>query len=444
MSSSGPVILSVKNVSKCYEMYSRPVHRLWQTLLGGRKTFFKEFWALKDVSFDVRRGECVGIIGRNGAGKSTLLQIVTGILKPTEGSYERRGRVAALLELGSGFNPEFTGRENVILNASILGLSPEETKARYQDIVEFADIGEFIDRPVKTYSSGMLVRLAFSVSVFVDPDLLIVDEALAVGDAAFQMKCMAHMQDLVKRGTTILLVSHSIQTVRTFCQRAVWLDKGRVRMSGDAPEVTARYMEWLFAAEPKPAAKNAKALAAAPPPAAKTGASAPAKPDAPPDAPVAIDIDARSGLRRWGSGEIRLRKFALYTETQRKSFVFQHQDRLSIEFEVEVETLPQGVPEYSVGFSLRDKRGVDIIAFSLEEENADFRIERAGQRNRVRFSFSNILVPGEYMLIGAVQHNDLNGRRQYFDYIENLQLFEVVSRKRHMALVETATTIEKF
>ncbi len=435
MSSSDAVVLSVRNVSKCYEMYDKPVHRLWQTLLGGRKTFSREFWALRDVSFDVRRGECVGIIGRNGAGKSTLLQIVTGILKPTTGSYERHGRVAALLELGSGFNPEFTGRENVILNASILGLTPEETHARYRDIVEFADIGEFIDRPVKTYSSGMMVRLAFAVSVFVEPDLLIVDEALAVGDAAFQMKCMAHMQDLVKRGTTILLVSHSIQTVRTFCQRTIWLDKGRVRMSGDTPEVTARYMEWLFAAPSKTAAKTA-APADAP-------RSAAAAANASPETAASIAIDSLPGLRRWGSGEIRLRSFSFCSDNQKTSFVFRHQDRLVIEFETEVASVPQGVPEFSVGFSLRDKRGVDIIAFSLEEENADFRVERVGQRNRVRFSFCNILVPGEYMLIGAVQHNDLNGKRQYFDYIENLQLFEVISHKRHMALVETPTTIEK-
>ena len=435
MSSNDAVVLSVRNVSKCYEMYDKPVHRLWQTLLGGRKTFYREFWALRDVSFDVRRGECVGIIGRNGAGKSTLLQIITGILKPTTGSYERHGRVAALLELGSGFNPEFTGRENVILNASILGLTPEETRARYRDIVEFADIGEFIDRPVKTYSSGMMVRLAFAVSVFVEPDLLIVDEALAVGDAAFQMKCMAHMQDLVKRGTTILLVSHSIQTVRTFCQRTIWLDKGRVRMSGDTPEVTARYMEWLFAAPSKPAA-----TAAAP---ADTQKSAAAPVNTSPETAASIAIDSLPGLRRWGSGEIRIRSFSFYSDSQKTSFVFHHQDRLVIEFETEVASVPQGVPEFSIGFSLRDKRGVDIIAFSLEEENADFRVERVGQRNRVRFSFCNILVPGEYMLIGAVQHNDLNGKRQYFDYIENLQLFEVISHKRHMALVETPTTIEK-
>ena len=170
MSSDDDIVLSVKNVSKCFEMYEKPVHRLYQTLCAGKKKFYKEFWALKDISFDVHRGECVGIIGRNGAGKSTLLQIITGTLAPTGGSVSLKGRVAALLELGSGFNPEFTGRENVYLNGSILGLTHEEIDARYQDIIAFADIGDFISQPVKTYSSGMMVRLAFAVNAFVDPD----------------------------------------------------------------------------------------------------------------------------------------------------------------------------------------------------------------------------------------------------------------------------------
>ena len=180
MQGNSDIVLSVKNVSKCFEMYEKPVHRLYQTLCAGKKKFYKEFWALRDISFDVHRGECVGIIGRNGAGKSTLLQIITGTLAPTGGSVSLKGRVAALLELGSGFNPEFTGRENVYLNGSILGLTHEEIDARYQDIIAFADIGDFISQPVKTYSSGMMVRLAFAVNAFVDPDVLIVDEALAV------------------------------------------------------------------------------------------------------------------------------------------------------------------------------------------------------------------------------------------------------------------------
>ena len=246
---SSEIALSVKNVSKCFEMYEKPVHRLYQTLFAGKKKFYKEFWALKDINFEIRRGECVGIIGRNGAGKSTLLQIVTGTLAPTTGEVKANGRVAALLELGSGFNPEFTGRENVYLNGSILGLSHEEIEANYQKILDFADIGEFIDQPVKTYSSGMMVRLAFAVQVMVDPDILIVDEALAVGDAAFQRKCFARMDELVARGVTVILVTHDTETVKRRCSRAIFLRGGSVAFDGSALDGVTEYMHFLFPSE---------------------------------------------------------------------------------------------------------------------------------------------------------------------------------------------------
>ena len=249
MSSENDVVLSVENVSKCFEMYEKPVHRLYQTLCAGKRRFYREFWALRDISFEVRKGECVGIIGRNGAGKSTLLQIITGTLAPTTGEVKLKGRVAALLELGSGFNPEFTGRENVYLNGSILGLSREEIDARYDEILAFADIGDFIDQPVKTYSSGMMVRLAFAVQVMVDPDVLIVDEALAVGDAAFQRKCFARMDALQERGTTILLVTHDTETVKQRCNRAIFLKGGGIAFDGDAEEGVVEYMHFLFPQE---------------------------------------------------------------------------------------------------------------------------------------------------------------------------------------------------
>lgn len=246
---SNELAISVRGISKCFEMYEKPVHRLYQTLCAGKCRFYKEFWALRDITFNVRRGECVGIIGKNGAGKSTLLQIITGTLSATTGEVSVNGRVAALLELGSGFNPEFTGRENVYLNASILGLSHEETDARFQSILDFADIGEFIDQPVKTYSSGMMVRLAFAVQILVDPDILIVDEALAVGDAAFQRKCYARMDALREKGVTILLVTHDTETVKRRCDRAIFLKDRRVAFDGPAEDGIVEYMRYLFPAE---------------------------------------------------------------------------------------------------------------------------------------------------------------------------------------------------
>ena len=239
--SSDEVVLRVRHVSKRFEIYDKPRHRLQQMLFGRWKTYYREFWALRDIDFEVRKGECVGIIGRNGAGKSTLLQIVTGTLQPTEGSVETRGRIAALLELGSGFNPEFTGRENVYMNAAILGLSKAETDAKYDDIAAFADIGDFIDQPVKTYSSGMMVRLAFAVNAFVDPDILIVDEALAVGDALFQKRCFNRINDLISNGTTLLFVTHDMEIMRTLTRRAILLKNGEQYRTGPSNEILLEY-----------------------------------------------------------------------------------------------------------------------------------------------------------------------------------------------------------
>ena len=246
MKDDNDIVLSVRNVSKCFEMYEKPVHRLYQTLCAGKKKFYKEFWALRDISFDVHRGECVGIIGRNGAGKSTLLQVITGTLAPTSGTVSVKGRVAALLELGSGFNPEFTGRENVYMNAAILGLSREEIDERYDDILAFADIGEFIGQPVKTYSSGMMVRLAFAVVAHVDADVLIVDEALSVGDAFFQQKCMRFMRKFMEEHT-VLFVSHDTAAVTSFCQRGILLSNGNIEMDSDPKAVTYQYLKKLYA-----------------------------------------------------------------------------------------------------------------------------------------------------------------------------------------------------
>ena len=221
--------IEVSGLSKFYPIFERPSHRLLQMLWRGRRRYYREFHALDDVSFSVRRGATLGIVGRNGAGKSTLLQLICGTLTPSAGRVRVNGRVAALLELGAGFNPEFTGRENVVINAAILGLTPAEVDARLDAIFAFADIGEFVDQPVKTYSSGMYVRLAFSVAIHVSPDILVVDEALSVGDAFFQAKCMARIRRMLDDGVTLLFISHDIAAVKAICSEVLWLDHGRVR-----------------------------------------------------------------------------------------------------------------------------------------------------------------------------------------------------------------------
>ncbi len=248
---SSDIAIRVKNITKAYQIYDKPQDRLKQSLWRGRKQFYREFKALDNVSFEVKKGETVGIIGRNGSGKSTLLQIICGTLSPTSGDVEANGRIAALLELGSGFNPEFTGRENVYMNAAILGLSRAETGARFDDIAAFADIGDFIEQPVKKYSSGMLMRLAFSVAINVAPQILIVDEALSVGDELFQRKCFSRIEAIKNNGATILFVSHSGGAIVELCDHAVLLDSGEKLAMGGPKHIIGKYQKLIYAPEDK-------------------------------------------------------------------------------------------------------------------------------------------------------------------------------------------------
>jgi lipopolysaccharide transport system ATP-binding protein len=251
---SSDIAIKVEHLSKCFQIYDKPRDRLLQMLARNRKQYFREFWALRDVSFEIKRGETVGIVGRNGSGKSTLLQIICGTLNPTSGSVQTFGRIAALLELGSGFNPEFTGRENVYMNAAVLGLNEAEIDARFDDIVAFADIGDFIEQPVKTYSSGMMVRLAFAVAINVDPEILIVDEALSVGDELFQRKCFSRIEAIRAKGATILFVSHAGSTVVELCDHAILMDAGEKLAVGAPKQIVGRYQKLLYAPADKQAA----------------------------------------------------------------------------------------------------------------------------------------------------------------------------------------------
>jgi len=239
-------ILEVHNVSKAYRLFDKPSDRFKQILFGAIRPYFHEHVALQDISFSLGRGETLGIMGRNGAGKSTLLQIITGTLQPSGGSMIVRGRVAALLELGTGINPLLTGRENIGLLAAILGLSPAEIADKTPHIVAFADLGEYIDQPVKTYSSGMYVRIAFAIATCVDPDLLIIDEALSVGDISFRNKCMARINELRAKGVSILFVSHDLSTLQMICNRAIWIEKGLVEAIGDPIAITHQFHNFMM------------------------------------------------------------------------------------------------------------------------------------------------------------------------------------------------------
>jgi lipopolysaccharide transport system ATP-binding protein len=364
--------ISVSDLSKVYQIYDLPQHRLWQSLWRGRRLFYREFRALSHVSFDVRRGEVVGIIGRNGSGKSTLLQLICGTLSPSSGTVVTKGRVAALLELGAGFNLEFTGRENVYLNGAIMGLTKAEVDARYARIVEFADIGDFLDQPLKTYSTGMVVRLAFAVIAHVDAEVLVIDEALAVGDAFFVQKCMRFLRDFIKRGT-ILFVSHDTGAIVNLCHRALWLHKGEVMLDAAPKTVVESYLQHL--------AEEAYGIA--------------------PRRPAAEARDAGQAPRSFGKAGARITSVDLLDSAGSALHAVSGGETVTIRIRGDaVESLNSPI----VGFSVKDRLGQVLFADNTVARHAvhPFTVT-AGQRLEVRFTFvMPILAPGEYTVGVAI------------------------------------------
>lgn len=338
--------ISIDNISKQYFLYRKPHHRVVEIFHPLNKKYHTSFTALSDISFQVGRGESVGIIGRNGSGKSTLLQLVCGNLQATSGTIGVSGRISALLELGAGFNPEFTGRENVYLNTAILGFSREETEARFGQIVDFADIGDFIDRPVKTYSSGMYVRLAFATAISVDPEILVIDEALAVGDIFFQQKCFEHMKQ-VMQNCTILLVSHDMHSISNLCDRVIVLEKGHIAYQGDPAEGVSKYTKLIHSnlvKQPKRIAQQAL-----------------------PEAMEAAALAAEDDFAGWqsvdedeigGAGEIKIVRFSITKKDREPLLTVKKGDQVSVRL------LVQSVDKKSdviFGYTVKDRVGNAIF-----------------------------------------------------------------------------------
>ena len=419
---SSDMSIQVEGLSKCYHIYDRPRDRLLQMLQRGKKKYFREFWALHDVSFSVKRGETVGIIGRNGSGKSTLLQMICGTVAPTTGSVRTHGRVAALLELGAGFNVEFTGRENVMLNAAILGFSAQEMHERMADVLAFSELGDFLDQPVKTYSSGMYARLAFSIAIHVDPDILIVDEALSVGDARFVAKCMRRIKEIKEQGTTILFVSHDVGSIRTLCERVVWLDKGRLVEQGDVFPVTGRYMEFMFQDEKTEEEILHAEIASQQVPDAPQSATISA---AASDIPAEVLLDTRP-VTHWGSHKGSIVSAAvLDAEGARKNV---HYWNTPIEVRIEL-CIPAEVSRQhlSVAFSIKDLQGSDLIV-STTHDFSELPLPEA-ERFTISFQLTNYLLTGKYLLVAALenrQHSDIH----YYEYVEGAHYFSSLSDAR--------------
>ena len=396
--------LSVEAVSKQYRIYARPGDRLTETLTRGRLKRHREFWALRDISFEVESGTTTGVIGPNGCGKSTLLQIIAGTLEPTTGSVRREGRVAALLELGAGFDPEFTGAENVYMNAALMGLSRRETERLFPDIERFAEIGQFMQQPVKTYSSGMFVRLAFAVASNVEPDILIIDEALAVGDAVFQHRCLRRIKEIQERGSTVLFVSHDAAAVRALCSRAILLGAGRLLEDGPPSEVLNHYqkivMEREQAYEEEESAKSEEDGEAEP-----------------------VEGETLTPLRydyRHGDGTAEIVGAELLDATRRQAGVVESGVPLTLRVRVRFN---RDADDAVVGFLINDSRGVHAYGTNTKEQQIDLGHLRRGEVIEVSFAFDCWLGLDQFSVSLAVHSRE----GVSYDWLDGALFFRVTS-----------------
>ncbi|MBD2199017.1 MULTISPECIES: ABC transporter ATP-binding protein [Calothrix] len=406
------IAISLKNVSKCYKRYAHPVDRLKELLLPG-KTYAQEFWALTGISFEVIKGETMGIIGRNGAGKSTLLQLICKTLTPTSGELQVNGRVAALLELGAGFNPEFTGRENVYMNGAIMGLSKQEVDERFEQIAAFADIGDFIEQPVKTYSSGMYVRLAFASAIHIDPDILIVDEALAVGDMFFQAKCMARMRKMMEAGVTVLFVSHDIGAVKSMCRSCIYLEEGTIFHIGNSESVVNQYLkktreqlESLIQPDILITAKNTQ----------QENLEEPIS-----EASAEIDFWQLPNTG-YGSKKSILEKYRVLDSDGNKSDSFDWSEKITIQI---LAKFFVSAKNYSIGFLIRDIYGLDLFGTNLRYEAANLPELQINQRLLATFTFDLMLQPGTYTLTLGVSVINEDNVEDICDWQDNIYVFKI-------------------
>lgn len=374
---SSEFVIEVQGVAKVYPLYERPQHRMFELLLGKREgRWRREHRALHPMDLSVRAGECVGIVGSNGSGKSTLLQILCGTLAPSEGRVTVRGRVAALLELGAGFNPEFSGLENVHLNAAVLGLSRDDVAQRLDRILAFADIGAFIDQPVRTYSSGMFVRLAFAVAIHVDPDVLIVDEALSVGDEAFQRKCFSRIEEMRRRGCTILFVSHSSQSVVQLCDRALWLEAGVLRMDGLPRDVVSAYHRATLSGT----ADDVASPTSMPPE---------------PDGISGEDLVFSQALVAYERAGGELSAPRLSTADGRPADALVRGQRYRFSYTLRVD---RDAPGARAGMMVRNRAGIELAGATVDLPALLGREVRAGDALRIDYDFDCLMYPGTYFL----------------------------------------------
>ncbi len=432
------IAISLKNVSKCYKRYARPVDRLKEILFPS-KSRADTFWALRDINLEIPKGQTVGIVGRNGSGKSTMLQIIAGTLTPTTGEVIVRGRVSALLELGSGFNPEFTGRQNVFFNGRLLGLSQKEIENKFDDIAAFADIGDFIEQPVKTYSSGMFVRLAFAVAVNVDPEVLIVDEALAVGDVVFQHRCMRRMRALMDSGVTTLFVSHDSGAIKTLCNSAVMIHDGQIYTTGLPNDVIIQYLKLVTDLELGLSQVELESQLKEQTVGEDVSENIAAKPAT---SEKLSTKESSTNLKRRGSGKAQIEEIKLLNnlgEDVGVNPVFGFNEEVTLVVNLKAyESLQSCI----LGFYVCDKNGNEVIGSNTFEENVRIENLVAGETLEVLFTFNLPLRANSYSLTVAGSENY---EALTFDWIDNAMVFQVLppeTGKRVHALVDLPMVVK--
>lgn len=430
------IAIKVDGIQKCYQIYQSPQDRFKQMIFRGRKKFYQDFWALQDVSFEIKKGQTVGIVGRNGSGKSTLLQIICGTLNQTNGSIQANGKIAALLELGSGFNPEFTGRENVYMSASIYGLSQEDIDQKYQAIVDFADIGEHIDQPVKTYSSGMYVRLAFAVIAHVDADILVIDEALAVGDAVFTQKCMRFIRKFKENGT-LLFVSHDMSSVINLCENAIWLHQGQIQTIGSAKNVAEEYLEYTLQEVYSDEAKLEKVKSKSEVTAIQNQQSRAKVPE-----DITVDYESRyqiidnlSEANGWKTGAGEIVSIELNNLSSPNSPAFEGGELVQIKIKAQIN---QDFDSPILGFILRDRLGQDLFGentLPYTDRLIEKPVFNAGEFVEAIYEFKLPMLPnGQYILMASLADGDLYNNIQHH-WLHDALLLNVNSSKVRWGLV---------
>lgn len=416
--------ISVQNVTKLYKLYDKPSDRLKESLGFTKKKKYKEHYALRDLFFDIKKGECVGIIGTNGAGKSTILKVITGVLSPTSGNVDINGRISALLELGAGFNMEYTGIENIYLNGTMIGFTREEIESKMDDILEFADIGEFVHQPVKTYSSGMFVRLAFAVAINIDPEILIVDEALSVGDVFFQAKCYKRFEDFKKMGKTILFVSHDMGCINKYCDRAILLNKGVKYMDGVPKEVIDAYKKLIVKTDSPVITSNESST-------------------------LSVDniengmlwrdaLNTNENVQEYGNGYAHIADFAIIDENNNITNTIS----AGTEYIIRVKTkFMQKVNMPIVAVTIRDLKGNEITGTNTMYEGHDITDKSEGETVIVSFKQKMNLCGGEYLIsLGCTGY--LNGEFTIFHRLYDICNITVINEKNVVGFFDMEAEVD--